>query len=217
MPPAARGPSRGRRPPRRRCRRPRPPGARLAKRSAPPKVRRSVRAGADAEVVPAPPVGEVVARARGPAPGVVGNLIGLEPGSLQHGHRGLEEIGGEIGPRDPKRPATHRSVKGGPRLDGELVGRDVLGPEVHGLSQLGGPGGRRLAGQGVDQVEGEPGKGGAGAGGGAAAGGGVVVAAEEISGRCRRETGGPARGDPLPRGRGPRSGPPRRRWDWPPG
>ena len=110
---------------------------------------------------------------------MVGDLVGVEPQRLEHGLRGLVEVGGEVrvGGREPAAP--HRTVERRPRLDGQLVRRQVLGTQRRRLVQRPRPRRGGLAGEGVDQVERDPREGRDRGPDGAARGRGVVVAAEE--------------------------------------
>ncbi len=147
---------------------------------------------------------------------MVGDLVGVEAGALQHVLGGLEEGRRQV--RVGRRPAAaaDRPVERRAGLDGQLVGRDVLGAQRQRLAELGAPGARRLAGTGVDQVDRQ--------------------AREDAAPRSRRRGAprrrrGCGRGRPAPHrpatappatagSRRPRrrrrSGRPRRRWDWPP-
>ena len=176
-----------------------------------------VRARPHAQIVAAAPIDQIVARAGRRPLGVVGNLIGLEARRPENRLSRLVEVGGQVGPRRREGAPPDGAVEGGARLDGELVGRQVLGPQGDGLGELSGPGRRGLAGQGVDQVEREtrekalaamPRRGGRRRRHGCAPG---------ISARRRSGTEGPRTGARRRPGRNRRSGPPRRRWDWPPG
>ena len=114
----------------------------------------AVRAGADAEIVAAAPVDQVVPRAGGRAAGMVGDLVGVEAGAPP-ARPGWSRTAPRPGPASggAQRPRLHRPVERGAGLDGQLVGRDVLGAQRQRLAELGAPGVRRLAGPGVDQVD----------------------------------------------------------------
>ncbi len=113
---------------------------------------------------------------------MVGDLIGLIAAGAQHllGH----VIEGRSGVGIRRRPpaAAHRPAEGGPGFDGQLIGREVLGPEGRGGLQLRRPGPGRLARPGVDQIQRQAREGGAGDGGGADPLSCGVVAAEEGQG-----------------------------------
>jgi hypothetical protein len=76
----------------------------------------------------------------------------------------------------PRRTA----FEGGAGLDGQLVGRQVFGPEADGGLELLGPAGLGLAGAGVDQVQRQAGEEAGGQPRGAHGFGGRVIAAEEL-------------------------------------
>ncbi len=115
----------------------------------------AVGAGSHAYIVPAPPVDEVVPRARRLAPGVVGDLVGGEAGRGQHLLGGVEQLRRQVLPRRDQGSPGHGPVEGGAGLDRQLIGRDMFGPERDGLGEFGRPGLGGLAGKGVDQVQGQ--------------------------------------------------------------
>ena len=126
---------------------------------------------------------EIVGRAGRLPVRVVGDLIGVEAGTLEHSLRGLVEGGGEVLVRRGPGAAGDGAAEGGRRLYGQLVGRDVFEAEIEGLGQLGGPARDGLVGAGVDQVDGKAREGAGGDGDGAAGLVRRMVAAEEGEGR----------------------------------
>ena len=91
--------------------------------------------------------------------GVVGDLVGRQAPCRRHLLRDGVKLGAELA-------VGHLELAGGMEpeerralLDGELVERQMVGREADSLLQLASPGVRRLARPGVDQVEGEAGKG----------------------------------------------------------
>ena len=78
----------------------------------------AVGARADADIVVAAPVDEVVARAGRLAPGVVGDLVGVEAGRLQHRLGGFEQGGGQVLVGHDQRAPADGAVEGGAGLDG---------------------------------------------------------------------------------------------------
>ncbi len=139
-------------------------------------------AGADPGIVPALPVDEIVPRPGGLAAGMVGDFIGLEAGRLQDVLGVVEEGRGMVLIRRDQPTAGERPGEGRARLDGQLIGRDVLGPRGQGLAKLGGPGRAGLVGPGIDQVEGQSGKEIGGQGQRPAGGRRVMVATQEGEG-----------------------------------
>ena len=124
------------------------------------------RARAEAQIVTATPDVEIVRRAGRLAPGMIGNLIGVEARRLVHGLRRLIEGGGEVLVGRGPGPAGHGAAEGGRGLDGQLIGRDVLEAHVDGPGQFGGPAVDGLVGPGIDQVDGQAGEGAGGDGDG---------------------------------------------------
>ncbi len=120
--------------------------------------------------------------ARRLAAGVVGHLVGFESLGLEHPLGGLVEAGGEVGVSRGEGLSANRPVERGARLDGQLVGREVLGPEVERRLQLLGPAGFGLAWAGVDQVERQAREGAGGQARGAYRFRRRVVAAQETEG-----------------------------------
>ena len=109
----------------------------------------------DPEIVLVAPIDEIVP-AFGPGPGVVGDLIGRQPGGRKPVLRRLEQCRRAffIGQREFAAPSEGR--KGGTGLDRQLVERQVLAGKGERLIELAAPDAKALAGAGVDQVEREP-------------------------------------------------------------
>ena len=88
-------------------------------------------------------------------PGVVGNLVGRQPGGRQDLLGDLVEFGGGLVSRALDPPL----VKFGPGLDGQLIDREMAPGEGDGFRQLPPPVIGRLAGKRIDEIEGKPGDG----------------------------------------------------------
>ena len=109
----------------------------------------------DPRIVAIAPVGEVVAALLAGA-GVVADLVGGKAccaGALA-GER--EEIARRIVVERGEPALAHEGGKARARLDGELVEREVAGPQRQRARQFGVPAFRRVAGAGVDEVETDP-------------------------------------------------------------
>ncbi|GJE60415.1 hypothetical protein MPOCJGCO_2527 [Methylobacterium trifolii] len=114
-------------------------------------------AGADPGILAVAPVEQVVARL-GAGAGVVRDLVGREPRRpadiLRHVVEGARDlVVRRHQPAGRRQPEERRAG-----LDGELVEGQVLGRPRDRIRQLGPPRRRRLAGAGVDQVEGGAGE-----------------------------------------------------------
>ena len=117
----------------------------------------AMRAGADAEIIPVTPIDEIVA-AFGAGPGMVRDLIGRQPGRREPMLRQLEQRRGGVLVGRQRLAARGAIAEGGARLDRQLVERQMLAGERQRLAQLLVPGGERLAGPRIDQIERIPGK-----------------------------------------------------------
>src|SRR5262249_34358701 len=111
-------------------------------------------AGAYPGIVAAPPVGQVVAALR-PGPGMVGDLIGRQPGFGEARLGDLVEPGRSLLRREGETAAPPGAGEGCVLPDGQLIDREMLPGEAEGALQLGRPIGLRLAGAGIDQIEAE--------------------------------------------------------------
>ena len=111
--------------------------------------------GTDSHIGLPPPVDEIVTGHGRRSAGVVRDLVGRISvyGQYMLGHVVKVRAAGIIG-GDQGAPA-HRPVEGGARLDGQLIGGDVVGIEGERLLQGCRPRARRLVRQGIDQVEGQ--------------------------------------------------------------
>ncbi|MHC3926701.1 hypothetical protein ACMZ4W_01804 [Brevundimonas naejangsanensis] len=112
-----------------------------------------MRARPQTQIVPAAPDMQVMAGTGGDVAGVVGHLIGLEPGRFERLLRGLIEFGGQILVRRRPGPARHRPPERRRPLDGQLIRRDVLEPQIEGGGQFRPPVDDALPRPGVDQVD----------------------------------------------------------------
>ncbi|MNX60156.1 hypothetical protein D3C86_910560 [compost metagenome] len=113
----------------------------------------AVSAGAEAQIVAAAPDMQVVAGPGRDVAGVVGHLIGLKPGALEHGLRRFIEGRRQILVGRGEGPAREGPAEGRRRLNGQLIGRDVFETEVQRRGQFRGPVDHRLPRPGVDQVD----------------------------------------------------------------
>ena len=89
---------------------------------------------------------------------VVGDLVGRPSRRRQALLGRLEQLGGPGRARHDQLAAPRGGVKGGPFLDGQLIDREMLRVPRQDLVELVPPGAPVLAGPGVDQVAGDPGK-----------------------------------------------------------
>jgi hypothetical protein len=113
-----------------------------------------MRASANPGIFPVSPVEEVMPTCLASC-GVIGNLVGGEPGLVGRLLRQLVEFRGARRIRDAELAQGAEGGKRRSRLDGELIERQMLAGERQRLAQLGAPSGKRLVGPGIDQVEGK--------------------------------------------------------------
>ena len=115
-------------------------------------------AGADAQIIPAPPVDQVVP-ALGAVGGMVRHFIGRHAVGLADLLRHVVEVGGEILVGQVSQAAGGvAGAEGGAGFDGQLVERQVVDRHRQGLGQLAAPAGDVLTLAGIDQVEADPGE-----------------------------------------------------------
>ena len=112
----------------------------------------AVGAGADAEPFAASPVDQVVPASLARA-GVVGDLVGGKAGGGEHLLGALVQIRLRLVVGHLQRAGSGQEMEARAGLDGQLIDAEMPVGMAQRALELGFPGGRRLAGPGVDQIE----------------------------------------------------------------
>ena len=108
----------------------------------------------DADIIAVAPVDEIMTAFRARA-GVVGHFIGRKAEIGGQILRQLVEFGAQIRVRHDQLARLIEVEEGRAFLDRQLIERQVIGGKFHRLTQLRLPAGHRLAGPGIDEVEGQ--------------------------------------------------------------